>query len=60
MPAPIRVDSEFRTHRREARGPLAFEHRESYLGFVLGMVATVVVALAGLGYWTVQAGLLDK
>ena len=61
MPSQIRVDSEFRSHRREVPGTLArtLPHRRSYLGFTLGLIATVVVALGGLGWWLVQSGIVQ-
>ena len=61
MPAPVRVDSGFASHRKEMRGSLnrVLENRKSYLRFVLGMAATLVVAFAALSYWLVKAGALQ-
>ena len=60
MPSMIRVDSDFRSRRDDVRGAAdrALPNRRSYLGFALGLVATVIVALAALGWWAVQSGLV--
>ena len=60
MPTPIRVDNEFQSHRHEMSGVLnsALENRRSYLGFLLGMAATLVVVLGALGWTLVQTGIL--
>ena len=61
MPTPVRVDPGFASHRKEMRGSLnrALANRESYLGFVLGMSTTLVLAFAALSSWLVQTGALQ-
>ena len=61
MPNSIRVDSEFKTNRRDMNGTLnrALENRRSYLGFTLGMAATVVVVLGALAWTFKQTGFLQ-
>ncbi len=61
MTAPIHVDADFHSNRVALRRSLngALENRRSYLGFFLGMLATVVVALGGLAYWLITAGYFD-
>ena len=61
MAAPVRFDSSFQTHRGDPRDALArvLPHRSSYLGFTLGLLATVIVAFAGLGWWLVQSGIVQ-
>ena len=60
MPSMIRVDSDFRSRHIATGGAMdrALPHRNSYLGFILGLFATVIVALAGLGWWAVQSGIV--
>ena len=60
MPSSIRVDSGFRSQRDETRGAMdrVLPHRKSYLGFTLGLLATVIVAQAGLVWWLVQSGIV--
>ena len=60
MPSSIRVDSEFRTRRVEPGATMdrALPHRSSYLGFALGLLATVIVGVACLGWWLVQSGIV--
>lgn len=60
MSPPVRVDQDFKSHRREMSGALnrALENRRSYLGFLLGMAATLVVVLGALGWTLVHAGVL--
>jgi hypothetical protein len=60
MPSTIRVDTEFRSSRGRLGGAVdkALPNRESYLGFVLGLIATIVVMLAGLGWWLVKSGIV--
>lgn len=61
MPATIRFDTQFQTRRSDPREAIAraLPHRKSYLGFALGLMATVVVACAGLGWWLVQSGIVE-
>ena len=59
MPSSIRVDTGFRSRRVEVAAAVdrALPHRGAYLGFALGLVATVIVAMAGV-WWAVQSGVV--
>ena len=56
----IRVDNEFRSRREVVRGAVdrALPHRSSYLGFILGLFATVIIAMAAFAWWAVHSGLV--
>ena len=60
MRSTIRVDNEFRSGRPRFGGAVgnALPNRKSYLGFVLGLVATVIVAMGAIGWWLVQSGVV--
>ena len=58
MPSTIRVDTGFRSRRGDVGAAMdrALPHRGAYLGFALGFLATVIVAMAGIVWWAVQSG----